>query len=90
MKTPQKITFKEWNKQVDKYLSRDAFLVSEENLYYCAHCDSKLQGLNSYVSEHDSIWSTCAGGGQVQRILILYCPNCEPVPKERGCIHDIF
>ncbi len=90
MNTPQKISFKEWSNQVDMFLSLRAFLVSEEDRYYCAHCITQLKGINAYISEHDSMWSDCAGGGEVQSILIPYCPNCESKPEEYGCLHDVW
>ncbi len=90
MKTPHFISYKEWRSRVTKFFSRNAFLVSEEDKYYCAHCNSLLRGLHTYISEHDSMWSTCAGSGQVRRILVPYCPNCESEPEEHGCLHDTW
>ncbi len=49
MKTPQFISYKEWHKRVDKWFSKDAFLVSEENKHYCAHCTTQLKGIHAYI-----------------------------------------
>lgn len=57
----------------------------------CRTCGSIIQQTTLYASLHDSLFSGCAGGGEVKSLALPYCNTCEPdVPAEtqRTCIHE--
>jgi len=57
--------------------------------YYCKRCNAVIQQTTLYISMHDSRFNTCAGSGEVQKVNLAYCPDCEGEPKiARACIYD--
>lgn len=56
----------------------------------CVKCGSKVEIISAYMSVHDlRFGDLCAGSGRVMRLVIPFCPNCEPAPNESGCLHEI-
>lgn len=54
----------------------------------CRKCGVPVVLVACYLSIHYDGWSVCAGGGQVEKLDLEFCPNCEDVPASvSSCVH---
>ena len=85
METPQQCSEQELYRLGQEFLQTKCV---RQVSYTCKTCGSEIRHVTAFMSMHDSRFGdSCAGGGEVQRRPIPYCPHCEPKPVESGCIH---
>lgn len=70
----------------------DRMLFADFVVTMKANCEEKHKHRTRYriaaVSVHDERFGEhCAGQGMVWNVPIPYCPECENVPSDRGCVH---
>ena len=83
MQTPNKIKPIELLEEIHKF-----YLENTDSQGQCLICREFTEIQLVYFSLHNDLFDDlCAGEGQVWRLSILYCPKCEDVPEEQGCIH---
>ncbi len=84
MKTPTKITLEEFLRRSQAYLLDDCM----PERYICTKCSRQIETVTASVSIHDSPFPhQCVGTGNVVKMPIPYCPNCEACPALSGCLH---
>jgi len=76
MKTPDRSTFLEFVEALTPYKAG-----------LCPRCRTRLAVELAYVSVHTLDFDFCTGEGRMVRLEIPYCPTCEHVPQQFGCIH---
>lgn len=78
MKTPNRSTLEEFMREaVPVYEARNV----------CPTCHSVGGFVLAHVSIHHAEFERCAGEGFVWPLHIPYCPRCEALPEDRGCLH---
>ena len=78
---PGKMTVKEFNAWLKK--ERDERYRLEDGRTFCKTCGTKTELVAQEFGD------LCAGGGDVKRVAIEFCPKCEQVPTEMvtSCVH---
>ena len=87
MQTPEKVTASEFNGLVALYLKQCCKPKPEGKGYVCKACGAEIQQATASISLHSLRFGECGGYGDVKRVPIPYCANCEAKPKEGGCVH---
>ena len=85
---PGKMTVKEFNAWLKK--ERDERYRLEDGRTFCKTCGTKTELVVCFVSVHvQEFGDLCAGGGDVKRVALDFCPRCEQVPTEMvtSCVH---
>ena len=85
MQTPERISLSEFLKERQTFV--DACEKQGEAVL-CSKCRTWVEYVGAFVSIHDARFERCSGYGRCIRMIIPYCPNCEPRPSERGCLHE--
>ena len=86
MKTPLRITASEFIKEKARFTTEDT-RHSEYGVQVCKKCGSFIHYVLAYLEIH-SITSECnINSGETIAEEIGYCPECEEVPQEKGCVH---
>lgn len=88
MKTPVRISPKEYAKLLVNYMTTK--LVIRGGIPLCKACQIPIKNAHPYVSIHIAEMSGCAGPGTVERPPVPYCPKCDAVPDDHGCLHVPF
>jgi hypothetical protein len=86
MHTPVKMTIAEFAESRRAWVAEHCVLHG--NLQLCKTCGAEIALVFAFLSMHDARFSICSGYGVCWRIAIPYCPNCEPRPRESGCLHE--
>ncbi len=58
--------------------------------WLCLRCCQPATTMGVYVSLHSNVQgdpSHHAGWGEVKRLLLPHCPNCDPAYTDRACLH---
>jgi hypothetical protein len=84
MKTPTKMSANEFLRQLFQW-RRDK--TSLDFVEVCSTCRYAIRWQDVYLSLHSPEFSGCSGPGTVIKVAIPYCPKCETVPEETGCLH---
>lgn len=87
MKTPRKMSYQDFGSARMKWIA--AHCVTEGNSQLCKACGGRIRLAPTTVSIHDARFEACAGSGSVARIVVPYCPQCEPTPEGSGCFHEM-
>jgi hypothetical protein len=86
MQTPRKISLKAFAERRDAWIAEHC--VTDGEFQNCRTCGGRVEILGAYMSLHDPRFPGCVGRGKVLRLVVPFCPKCEPRPDESGCIHD--
>lgn len=63
---------------------------TDGELQRCTSCNTPIEIIDAFISVHDARFrDICAGGGQVVKVIVPFCPSCESRPSEFGCIHEM-
>lgn len=68
----------------------EALYRKEPDGLACKKCNATIMQTTLFISMHDyaSVFGGCTGSGQVQKVNLAYCPNCEGEPKmASACVH---
>jgi hypothetical protein len=84
MRTPERITADEFVRNFVKFGTEQ---VAESGAIRCRTCKTPIELAGAYLTIHAAEFSSCVGSGTVLRVLIPYCPKCEPAPNTTGCVH---
>jgi hypothetical protein len=88
MKTPQRVSLKEYADERNKFLKERCVL--DGDVVRCLKCHTAIEILGAWISYHDArLGDICAGAGTVCRVAVPFCPKCEEVPDVRGCFHEM-
>ena len=92
MNAPSRLNRESFNKAIaDHIANRYIEMASDgtgQRRYVCKHCGREVKQATVWISVHSLLFQECAGSGEVRRIPLPYCPNCEGEPTEtRGCVH---
>lgn len=86
MKTPSRITPEELCRQLVAWLEEHA--SDHGTHYHCKRCGGLLFSRQVSFSLHDAAFGEhCVGSGEVRRADLPFCPRCEAVPEDTGCLH---
>jgi len=86
MKTPQKITGEEFIEEKIRWEKEDTKRLSL-GMRVCRKCNTTIKTLLIYIGIH-SINSPCdMNSGEVLAEELEYCPQCEEIPEQEGCVH---
>lgn len=84
MRTPERISADQFVRDFVKFSGEQVF---EDGSIRCRTCKTPGEVAGVYLTIHTAEFATCAGPGSVLRVLIPYCPKCEPAPNATGCVH---
>jgi len=89
MNSPKRETRDKFLLRLNKYLEERC--VKEGDKFICKKCGETILQKTVFVSIHSTEFDDmCAGGGEVKKMAIPYCPKCESEPSGFGCIHVPF
>lgn len=84
MNAPQKVSPPMLLATIDRYLIEE----TEDHGKTCVHCGGEIEMVIGWFSVHEAAFGDrCAGSGVVLHLPLPHCPECEPRPNDRGCVH---
>lgn len=87
METPKRMNATDTLAQISAYYASRCHLDAAQKLT-CARCGGEIRGIRAFISLHDEQFgNSCVGPARAWRMEIPYCPACESIPSEYGCIH---
>ena len=87
MQTPVRMTPDEANMVKDRWV-REQVKEGLNGEPTCKQCGGGIKAITAAISVHFTEFDqTCAGGGDVRHFPVPFCPKCEPIPDDSGCIH---
>jgi hypothetical protein len=85
MNAPKQVDLLTFNLMVTSYYNNRVEQRGEG--HFCKVCGEEIKYVRGYISLHDIRFNSCAGWGEVANVNLPYCPKCESVPEQSGCVH---
>jgi hypothetical protein len=87
MKTPVGVTLEEFRQERREWLERYTVAWPGTGGLQCVSCGEAIRGQAVVLDIHDRRLPGCQGDGEMIETGVPYCPNCEELPRKRGCVH---
>jgi hypothetical protein len=85
VKPPERRTFEQFLADAREW--EDEHVTYSDGVLICIQCRSRILERTAYLSIHDSPFGNCGGRGQVLKVSLPFCPECEAPPELYGCLH---
>ena len=87
MQTPVKVTLEGFYQRREAFLRDECYSNGQTGVVLCCHCGGRIKGAAVKVEIHEASSGKCVGNGEQFEAGVPYCPHCEALPANRGCVH---
>lgn len=87
MQTPVKMTLEEYHQARREWLEKHTVAWPGNLGLQCVECAGVIRGFAVKLDVHKRELPGCQGDGETLETGVPYCPSCEELPAETGCVH---
>lgn len=87
MQTPAKVTLEYFYLMRSRFLKEECVTDEPSGWVVCQNCGTRLKVVEAQIEIHEGLSDTCRWNGEMFAAGIPYCPQCEELPANRGCVH---
>lgn len=87
MQAPKGVTLEGFYLGRAKFLCEECTSNAQTGVVLCRHCGGRIKAAAVQVEIHEAANGRCLGNGEGFEAGLPYCPSCEELPANVGCVH---